>query len=584
MTASDDYLFLSDEGAPVVPGTLRKWKVAIIDDDPAVHDGTRFALDGFVLNGHQLELLSAHSAHEGRELLRSHADIAVVLLDVVMETDHAGLDLVSFIRTELKNEIVRIILRTGQPGQAPERQVIVDYDINDYKAKTELTADKLFTALAAALRSHEQLLRMAETRRGLEIIVEAAPSLFDLHSMQRLAEGVLTQIASLLATDCAGILVLRDEGEDRFGKFFVLAASGCYRDLRGPAADALDEDVRLLIQQAFVRRRTEFRPDRSVLYIPTGTGSEVVVLLDASKPLSETDRTLVEIFCSRLPTAFDNIVLYEKLQEANTRLEGRVAARTAELTTMNQRLEAQWARARRTNALRSEVLGTVAHDLKNPLGIILGRTEILADLIDRAAPAAEPVKTQVHHIRESTHRLIAMVDRLLSDAMADALDITIQHEHFDLCRLVGEVVEANLPLAQKKQQTLVTTALTPMVVHGDYDRIREAIDNVISNAVKYSRIGGEIEIRLERQGERVNVRVRDSGPGLRPEDLCRLFGRFQRLSAKPTGGENSTGLGLSIAKRILDLHGGTIETETPDNGQGTVFVLALPDVIAEIAT
>jgi signal transduction histidine kinase/CheY-like chemotaxis protein len=583
MTASDDFLFLSDEGDPAVTGTLRKWKVAIIDDDPAVHDGTRFALDGFVLNGHQLELLSAHSAREGRELLRAHGDIAVVLLDVVMETDSAGLDLVSFIRTELKNEIIRIILRTGQPGQAPERQVIVDYDINDYKAKTELTADKLFTALAAALRSYEQLLRMAETRRGLEIIVEAAPSLFDLHSMQRLAEGVLTQIASLLATDCAGILVLR-EGEGDLGKFFVLAASGCYRNLHGTATNELQDDVRQLIQQAFVRRRTEFRPDRSVLYIPTGTGSEVVVLLDASKPLSETDRALVEIFCSRLPTAFDNIVLYEKLQEANTMLERRVAARTAELTTMNQRLEAQWARARRTNALRSEVLGTVAHDLKNPLGIILGRTEILGDLIDRAAPAAEPLKSQVHHIRESTHRLIAMVDALLSDAMAETLDITIQHEHFDICRLIAEVVEANRPLAQKKQQSLVTRALAPIVVHGDYDRMREAIDNVISNAVKYSRIGGEIEIGVEKQEERVNVRVRDSGPGLRPEDFSRLFGRFQRLSAKPTGGENSTGLGLSIAKRILDLHGGTIETETPDNGQGTVFVLGLPDVVAKAAT
>ena len=106
--------------------------------------------------------------------MRSHPDVAVVLLDVIMETDTAGLDLVEFIREDLKNETVRIILRTGQPGQAPERRVIVDYDINDYKAKTELTADKLFTALTAALRSYLQLQRMVETRRGLEIIIEAA--------------------------------------------------------------------------------------------------------------------------------------------------------------------------------------------------------------------------------------------------------------------------------------------------------------------------------------------------------------------------------------------------------------------------
>ena len=98
-----------------------------------------------------------------------------MLLDVVMESDDAGLRLVRHIRSELGNRRVRIILRTGQPGQAPERRVIVDYDINDYKAKTELTADKLFTSLTAALRAYQRLKRLDETRRGLEIIIDAAP-------------------------------------------------------------------------------------------------------------------------------------------------------------------------------------------------------------------------------------------------------------------------------------------------------------------------------------------------------------------------------------------------------------------------
>src|SRR5262249_61731603 len=134
--------------------------VAIIDDDAAVHEGTRFALSDYSLHGQGIEILSAYSAAEGRALLQQHPDIAVVLLDVIMETDAAGLDLVEYVRNELKNETVGIILRTGQPGQAPERRVIVQYDINDYKAKTELTADKLFTSLTAALRSYQQLERM----------------------------------------------------------------------------------------------------------------------------------------------------------------------------------------------------------------------------------------------------------------------------------------------------------------------------------------------------------------------------------------------------------------------------------------
>src|SRR5437773_1517303 len=232
--AEDDIVHLIDDPGDRTPEQGPRWKIAVIDDEPAVHDGTRFALSDYRLNGQGLEILSAYSAAEGRQLMRRHPDLAVVLLDVIMESDTAGLDLVEFIRHDLKNETVRIILRTGQPGQASERRVIVDYDINDYKAKTELTADKLFTALTAALRSYQQLQRMVETRRGLEMIIDGASTLYDFKSMQLLAEGVLTQIASLLNVDCGGILVLREGGAVGYD-FSVLAGSGCYNRFIGAA-------------------------------------------------------------------------------------------------------------------------------------------------------------------------------------------------------------------------------------------------------------------------------------------------------------------------------------------------------------
>ena len=116
MADDDDLLTLLEDDEPGIATQYgAPWKVAVIDDDPAVHDGTRYALYDYVLNGQKLDILSAYSADEGRELLRAHPDIAVVLLDVVMETDSAGLQLVGFIRNELKNEMVRVILRTG-PG------------------------------------------------------------------------------------------------------------------------------------------------------------------------------------------------------------------------------------------------------------------------------------------------------------------------------------------------------------------------------------------------------------------------------------------------------------------------------------
>src|SRR5690349_10123822 len=365
MAEQDDVLHLIDDTGHAPEATsVRKWKIAVVDDDAAVHEGTRFALSDYNLNGATLEILSAYSAAEGRKLMREHPDIAAVLLDVIMETDVAGLELVEYIRNEIRNETVRIILRTGQPGQAPERRVIVQYDINDYKAKTELTADKLFTSLTAALRSYQQLERMVQTRRGLEIIIDAASTLYDFKSMQRLAEGVLTQLASLLNVDCAGILVLRDNGSAANAELSVLAGSGCYSRFIGTTSSkALDPDLRELVEAAFQRRKNEFADHRSVIYLRTGSGREVVVLLQAERDLSETDRALVEIFSSRLSIAFDNVILYQQLHEANTQLEDRVAQRTRALMQANRRLSSQWLRLQRANGLKNEIRGTVAHDL-----------------------------------------------------------------------------------------------------------------------------------------------------------------------------------------------------------------------------
>ena len=577
MADQDDVLQLIEDTAGVLEETnARRWKIAVIDDDIAVHDGTRFALSDYSLNGQTLEILSAYSAAEGRELMRANQDIAAVLLDVIMETDSAGLDLVEFIRNELRNETVRIILRTGQPGQAPERRVIVDYDINDYKAKTELTADKLFTSLTAALRSYQQLERMVQTRRGLEIIIDAASTLYDFKSMQRLAEGVLTQIASLLNVDCAGILVLRD-GRDVSHDFAVLAGSGCYRRFIGHCSpDALDPDIRLIVETAFRRRKNEFDEQRTVLYLQTGSGREVVVVLQAERQLSETDRSLVEIFGSRLSIAFDNVILYQQLQEANTQLEERVAQRTRALSVANRRLSAQWLRLQRANGFKNEILGTVAHDLKNPLGVILGRTEMLTELVSADA-AKDSITAQIDHIRDATRRLTAMVDHLISDAMADAFDITIRRESVDLAALVTEVAEANRPLALNKQQAIEVSAPQASVTGCDADRMREAIDNLISNAVKYSPIGGKIAVLVDGDDDSIAISVTDQGAGLSPEDIGRLFGRFQRLSAKPTAGESSTGLGLSIVKKIVDMHGGQVSAESAGPGEGATFTIILPN-------
>lgn len=135
----------------------KPWSVLVVDDDEGVHEVTKLTLSSLEFDGRFIEITSAYSAKEARDILSKPNDFSVLLLDVVMETDYAGLDLVNFIRDDLKNQFLRIILRTGQPGQAPELSVIVDYDINDYRTKTELTSEKIKSCVVSALRSYRDI-------------------------------------------------------------------------------------------------------------------------------------------------------------------------------------------------------------------------------------------------------------------------------------------------------------------------------------------------------------------------------------------------------------------------------------------
>jgi response regulator RpfG family c-di-GMP phosphodiesterase len=306
----DDETAAAAQGAP----DQRRWRVLIVDDDVDVHAVTRLALRNVSFKGRALELFSAYSGQQAYEVLAATDDIALVLLDVVMETDDAGLVLVKRIREELNNPIVRIVLRTGQPGQAPEQRVIIEYDINDYKAKTELTTQKLFTTVISALRAYESLLMLERSRVGLSKILAGATNLYQIRSLREFASGVLNQVSAILDVGADGVLCLMQDG---CGEPTVVAATGNYAALAESEALPTGHPLSPAIGRAFTERRSQFEHPANVLFIDTDAGRMLCMSVTPPWPLAPIQRDLLEVFCQRIGAAFDNLHMFERLRQAH---------------------------------------------------------------------------------------------------------------------------------------------------------------------------------------------------------------------------------------------------------------------------
>lgn len=316
----DDDDWLIDEPAPAQSDggeSLPPWRVLVVDDEPGIHSVTRLALANVTYKKRAVQVLSAYSAKEGMLTLRRETDIALVLLDVVMETEDAGLRMARQIREELNNTLIRIVLRTGQPGQAPEREVILQYDINDYKGKTELTSQKLFTTVIASLRAYEGLLMIERSRRGLERILEASTDLYHVRSLREFASGVLNQISAILDVGADGVLcLLQPPASVDTSAPVVVAATGSYAPLMDTPTGNGHAALWAAAKEAFRTKRSRFEHPLDVLYIGTPDKREFVILVSPPWPLAELQRDLLQMFCSKIGWAFDNLHSFDEIRHA----------------------------------------------------------------------------------------------------------------------------------------------------------------------------------------------------------------------------------------------------------------------------
>jgi len=546
MTNQDEFfaLFAAEPDKPTADTrTAKPWKVLLVDDEADVHAALRLALQDAMVEGRKLELLDAHSAEEAKHLLAKHADIALILLDVVMESERAGLDFVRYVRETLANRDIQIVLVTGQPGYAPEREVVRDYEIDGYRLKSELTADKIFVSVYSSIRTHQALHDLKALQDKLHEQVEQTNS--DLQETYRLYRE--TQYAM----DQAGIAILWVDAET---SQFIYANQQACQQLGYTQAELLERSV-FDINIDFARESY-----RNMVEELKQSGS---VRIDTKHQRKDGSQ-----YCAEVALYFHPDTQRDLIIGFVTDISVRKAAE-AEIIRAKETAEA-------ANRAKSSFLANMSHEIRTPMNAIIGLTYLLQKEVREPKPHGQLLK-----INEAAQHLLGIINDILELSKIEAGRLTLEKTEFSPIKLVDHVVSMLGERALAKDLRLlpqIDPSLPDRLV-GDPLRLGQILLNFVNNAIKFSELG-QIVLRARLESEQANrvllrFEVEDQGIGLTPEQQGHLFQAFTQADSSTTRKYGGTGLGLAIAKRLTDLMGGEIGVES-SIGIGSTFWVVIP--------
>lgn len=307
-------------------------------------------------------------------------------------------------------------------------------------------------------------------------------------------------------------------------------------------------------------------------------GGEIIGYLSLDYRLSALETSSAALQRAALLATLIGLILCFIVSRLAENLRHMTLASIQERRKANEAMREALQQAEDARDARTEFLAIAAHDLKNPLSAIQGFCQ-LAERSLELDGGQEQAREKLSRINQTAGSLVHIVENLLASAALERSSFELNEQKFDWRETVEECIRLNQIAAQRKDITLIwQDPQSPMCVRGDRVRLFEAVDNLINNAVKYSPHGKQITVSLHRDNDIARLCVTDQGPGLTEDDHRRVFGQFQRLSAQPTGGESSLGLGLSIVKTIIEAHQGTVGVDSVA-GQGAKFFAELPSQI-----
>lgn len=236
---------------------IKKWRILVVDDDDSVHQVTKLVLADTEIESRQLDIVSVYSMDEAKKKLLEEDDFCMAFVDVVMETDHAGLELVQWIREELKNQAIRLILRTGQAGSAPEAKVIKDFDINDYKEKTDFTSNKMITTVYASIRAYRDIMTIQRSLDAFKKLIEATHDLLKINQLKPFGSAALNHLLALMNVESSALYIARTEIDfDHQSTSLIIACTGKYVcESDSLESSDISTDVKEKIQEVFISKK-----------------------------------------------------------------------------------------------------------------------------------------------------------------------------------------------------------------------------------------------------------------------------------------------------------------------------------------
>lgn len=525
------------------------WKILIVDDEKDVHYITQKALEDYSFQGRELFFLNSFSAEEAAAILKQNPDTALILLDVTMERDDAGLKLIHYIRKELNNSIIQIVIRTGQPGQAPEQKVIEDYDINDYRLKTELTSQKLHTIVTGSLRSfglQSRLQKELKHRQEMELSLRESRELF--------RDIALSTGDWIWETDAMGRYTYVSEN--------VLNLTGY------TAEELLQNHFSYLMSPKTVATALKIIDEQiasgrnytNIETVKISKSGEKIYLLTSGKPVKGEDGEI------RGYRGVDKDITGIKLAEKE---KEKLLFNLKE----SQRLEAL-----------GTLAGGIAHDFNNILGSILGYAQLLqmdATGNEKAMRYTQQIINGCSRAKNLTLQILEFSRQRESHSALDT-PVMVSAMVKETVKLLQASIPSSINIATRIQKDSGYILVSPTDIH-------QIIMNLATNAMQAMKNSqGNITIGIQNilfdasntlhsqklaipYGEYVAISVEDDGNGIAPETIDKVFDPY--FTTK-TGGDG-TGLGLSVVHGIVKRCNGDIVIESA-LGRGTKITLYFP--------